>query len=122
MTSRDIDNLVNSIAARVRDQLQENARSGVSNTEPCTRSKEECVGCGWSASRRPADVRAILRNGASRVAAAPEVGPVADDLASSIDHTLLKPDVTKDQLDTLCAEARKYSFASVCVNPSNVRY
>jgi deoxyribose-phosphate aldolase len=122
MTSRDIDDLVHNIAARVRDRLQESARSGVSNTEPCTRTKEECVGCGWGASRRPADVRAILRNGASRVAASPDVGPVADDLASAIDHTLLKPDVTKEQLDILCAEARKYSFASVCVNPSNVRY
>ncbi|NPV65605.1 MAG: deoxyribose-phosphate aldolase [Anaerolineae bacterium] len=39
-----------------------------------------------------------------------------------IDHTLLKPDATTDQIAHLCAEAREYHFASVCVNPSYVRY
>ncbi|AQS55349.1 deoxyribose-phosphate aldolase [Novibacillus thermophilus] len=38
-------------------------------------------------------------------------------LASIIDHTLLKPDATSDQIDTLCHEALTYQFASVCVNP-----
>ena len=33
------------------------------------------------------------------------------------DHTLLKPDATSEQIRALCAEARKYEFASVCVNP-----
>ena len=33
------------------------------------------------------------------------------------DHTLLKPDATSAQIVKLCAEARKYEFASVCVNP-----
>lgn len=44
----------------------------------------------------------------------------ATDLAAMIDHTALKPDVTPDAIDKLCAEAREYHFASVCVNPSNV--
>ena len=38
-------------------------------------------------------------------------------IASYIDHTLLKPDATGEQIDQLCAEAREYGFASVCVNP-----
>ena len=37
--------------------------------------------------------------------------------ASFIDHTLLKPDATKEQIKQLCEEAKKYGFASVCVNP-----
>ncbi|MCX8128814.1 MAG: deoxyribose-phosphate aldolase [Clostridia bacterium] len=41
-------------------------------------------------------------------------------LASIIDHTLLKPDATEKQIKELCSEARKYGFASVCVNPSYV--
>lgn len=41
-------------------------------------------------------------------------------LAAMIDHTLLKPDATPGQIDQLCAEARKYQFASVCVNPVHV--
>ncbi|MDH5506664.1 MAG: deoxyribose-phosphate aldolase [Anaerolineae bacterium] len=38
-----------------------------------------------------------------------------------VDHTLLKPDATADQIAQLCFEARKYEFASVCVNPTHVR-
>jgi len=43
-------------------------------------------------------------------------------LAQFIDHTLLKPDATRDQLRKLCAEAREYQFYSVCVNSANVPY
>ena len=32
------------------------------------------------------------------------------------DHTNLKPEATKDDIRTLCEEAKKYDFASVCVN------
>ncbi|WP_399553412.1 deoxyribose-phosphate aldolase [uncultured Varibaculum sp.] len=37
--------------------------------------------------------------------------------AAMIDHTLLKPDATKEQFDVLCAEARQYKFAMVAINP-----
>ncbi|MGF9975136.1 deoxyribose-phosphate aldolase [Viridibacillus arvi] len=40
------------------------------------------------------------------------------DYALLIDHTLLKPEATKEQIATLCQEAKKYDFASVCVNPT----
>lgn len=40
------------------------------------------------------------------------------DLAKYIDHTLLKPEATLQQIDKLCDEAVKYHFASVCVNTS----
>ncbi|HZR07898.1 MAG TPA: deoxyribose-phosphate aldolase [Myxococcales bacterium] len=42
------------------------------------------------------------------------------DLAPYIDHTLLKPEATRDDLVRLCEEARRYGFATVCVNPVNV--
>ena len=42
-------------------------------------------------------------------------------LASFIDHTLLKPDVTAGDIVKLCAEARERTFTSVCVNPFWVR-
>lgn len=38
-------------------------------------------------------------------------------LSKYIDHTLLKPEATEDQIRTLCREAIEYDFASVCVNP-----
>lgn len=41
-------------------------------------------------------------------------------IASYIDHTLLKPESTKEQVIELCKEAAEYEFASVCVNPSYV--
>jgi deoxyribose-phosphate aldolase len=38
-----------------------------------------------------------------------------------IDHTLLKQDATKEQVEKICAEAKEYTFASVCVNPTWVK-
>ncbi len=43
-----------------------------------------------------------------------------NNLASYIDHTLLKPDCTKDQIRALCNEAREFQFAAVCVLPTHV--
>jgi len=42
------------------------------------------------------------------------------ELASYIDHTLLKPDATRVQLEQLCAEAAEHQFSTVCVNGSRV--
>lgn len=44
------------------------------------------------------------------------------DICSHIDHTLLKPFATKQDLARVCAEAREMGFASVCVNPCNVAF
>ncbi len=38
-------------------------------------------------------------------------------IASMIDHTLLKPEATEDMVRSLCSEAKEYGFAAVCVNP-----
>lgn len=40
------------------------------------------------------------------------------EIAKYIDHTLLKADARKDQIEVLCNEAKEYGFASVCVNPT----
>ena len=42
------------------------------------------------------------------------------DLAKFIDLTLLKPDASRAQIETLCAEAAEHNFATVCVNGSRV--
>ncbi len=39
-----------------------------------------------------------------------------------IDHTLLKPEATKEQIKKICEEAKEYNFKSVCVNPTQVAY
>ena len=43
-------------------------------------------------------------------------------LAKYIDHTILKPDATKEDIRILCEEAKTYGFASVCVNPYWLSY
>ena len=43
-------------------------------------------------------------------------------LAKMIDHTLLKPEVTKERISSLIEEAKEYQFASVCLNPAWVSY
>jgi deoxyribose-phosphate aldolase len=43
-----------------------------------------------------------------------------EQLAKAVDHTLLKPDASRKDIMKLCAEAKKYEFASVCVNPTYV--
>jgi deoxyribose-phosphate aldolase len=66
------------------------------------------------------EVGQVVSAGAERLTS--RLGGIPDDLslAKMIDHTLLKPDATADQIAQLCYEARKYGFASVCINPTNV--
>jgi deoxyribose-phosphate aldolase len=44
-----------------------------------------------------------------------------EEVARLVDHTLLKPEATPAQVAQLCDEARRYGFASVCINPVYVR-
>ncbi len=82
-----------------------------------------CAGWERNVIDQPTAVKNIINNGADRIAAGIGVGEQLPDsnVAKYIDHTLLKPDVTPDQIRTLCEEAMEYSFASVCVNPSYVK-
>jgi len=60
----------------------------------------------------------VVNAGAERLSSTLGVIPQDMNLAKMIDHTLLKPDATQQEIAQLCFEARKYGFASVCVNPS----
>ncbi|MEZ5352116.1 MAG: deoxyribose-phosphate aldolase [Bryobacteraceae bacterium] len=59
----------------------------------------------------------IVGAGAVRVSASETLTGVDPAMAAMIDHTLLRPDATQAEIAKLCAEARRYGFASVCVNP-----
>jgi len=63
----------------------------------------------------------VISAGAERLTSTLGVIPQDVNIAGMIDHTLLKPDATPDQIAQLCFEARKYNFASVCVNPTWVK-
>lgn len=81
-----------------------------------------CVDCdGQCTSRCEDKVQEVLNAGASRLTSTLGNVKMPPDVAQMIDHTLLKPDASQDQIAQLCYEARKYGFAAVCVNPSYVR-
>ncbi|HLO18722.1 MAG TPA: deoxyribose-phosphate aldolase [Anaerolineales bacterium] len=60
----------------------------------------------------------VVNAGAERISSTLGVIPQDLNIAKMIDHTLLKPDATQQEIAQLCFEARKYGFASVCVNPT----
>ena len=60
----------------------------------------------------------VVSAGAERLTSTLGVIPGDMSLAKMIDHTLLKPDATQQEIAQLCFEARKHGFASVCVNPT----
>jgi len=83
----------------------------ITSAEP----KGACVG------ENPETAREFVRLGATgltSVAPAERPGSIPGDLARYIDHTLLKPNATEEQIRKLCAEALEFNFRSVCVNPT----
>jgi deoxyribose-phosphate aldolase len=81
-----------------------------------------CTLCQVCADTNPEFVRQLVGMGADRVGHRPGAGVVPGELAKYIDHTLLRPDATRQEILDLAAEARQYGFASVCVHPTNVRH
>jgi len=78
-----------------------------------------CGLCADCIQRNPEGVRRMMEEtGVDRISLGPGGSGVPQDLTQYIDHTLLKPEATADQIRHLCQEAREYSFAAVCVNPN----
>jgi deoxyribose-phosphate aldolase len=65
----------------------------------------------------PDRLRGVIDAGATRIGLH-ATGGAPGGVASMIDHTLLKPDATRKDIEALCREAAEYTFASVCVNPT----
>ena len=133
--SPDREQLVEIITRQVLDALREDggaaaasgagrashaeAKSPAASLDPHDpETCERCRNFGVSAVRGPDETRRLAEAGASRVVATVGYCPASDGLASLIDHTLLKPDATREQIEQLCREAAQFCFASVCVNPN----
>ena len=71
--------------------------------------------------RCPERMHRVVDAGASRIGLVLGETASAKDWAKLIDHTLLKPEATDEDIKRLCEEAARYGFASVCVNPTWVR-
>jgi deoxyribose-phosphate aldolase len=70
----------------------------------------------------PHHIACALQAGASRIGLAwGQSAAATTDVAQYIDHTLLKPETTRVEIEKLCREARTFSFASVCINPTWVK-
>ncbi len=113
----DIEVLVEQITREVVAMLRVQQDSSV-----CTLAMGgTCSSCMLCVEKRPALVQQFVDAGAVRLGAAPGLVRVPAGVAQYIDHTLLKPEATADQIARLCAEAREHHFAAVCVNPCNIR-
>lgn len=93
----------------------------ISATTPANCDNETCIDCGQCADRAPDTVRKFIDLGLSRLSNAPGGIGTPKEFSKYIDHTLLKPEATKENIKKLCQEAVEYNFASVCINPSYVK-
>ena len=103
----DMDALVERIAKKVSEELQMNVVPPL----PSVRGT-------WSDSTR---LKGLVDAGADRVGTDGSAPDRPSEVAKFIDHTLLKPTATRDQIVKVCEEARKHGFASVCVNSTWIR-
>jgi deoxyribose-phosphate aldolase len=76
-----------------------------------------CIACGSCISKQPKVVERVVAAGAERITSGTVHREVDHRIASLIDHTLLKPDATVDEIAKVCLEAKRFGFASVCLNP-----
>jgi len=119
----NLDEVVEIISRRVTERLMQKGLltekiQNLPGDVPC----EECSGCGHCVTRKPEAVKNIIQSGAERISSKSGILGVTIDakMAAMIDHTLLKPDATREQLMKICEEAKQYSFATVCVNSANI--
>jgi deoxyribose-phosphate aldolase len=107
MTPDEVRRIVDVVLEELGSGSGGQVRPGVT-TCPCHAVLYECC---------PHRVGGVLQAGASRLGLHASGGP-AGSVAALIDHTLLKPDASQSDIETLCREAREFGFATVCVNPT----
>jgi deoxyribose-phosphate aldolase len=112
---QDFDAVVERVVREVLTKLGQEGR--VPAQTECT----VCVSCGKCVEKVPDVVEKIKNAGASRISASPGIASVGQAIAPLIDHTLLKPDASRADIEKLCREAKEFAFASVCVNPCNIK-
>ncbi len=117
LDSATVERLVEQITKEVLILLREEETSGQAGSDGGT-----CTDCtGHCVLQCQDKVQQVVNAGASRLSSTLGNVGVGPEIARMIDHTLLKPDATQDQIAQLCYEARKHGFAAVCVNPSYVK-
>ena len=101
-----------------RDELQRLITLIVQELSAVQRTPDARCSChSVNAECCPSRLQGVIDAGASRVGVLATGGAPAG-VASMIDHTLLKPDATRKEIEDLCREAAQFKFATVCVNPA----
>lgn len=115
--SATIEQLIERITREVLLLLheEEEREQAGSQASHCAECQGQCV------QQCTDKVQQVVGAGATRLSSTLGGVDVGPEIASLIDHTLLKPDATQDQIAQLCYEARKFGFATVCINPTYVR-
>lgn len=101
-------------------EVKVSSTSSIPQMECTSSSSRDCTGCLLCVIKRAPVIQRFIDAGASRIGAGLGVTNVPSNIASYIDHTILKPDATEKDIAKLCEEARQYNFAAVCINPSYV--
>jgi len=114
VTHTELDRLVAQIGEEILARVGPPAKKGEGLNLP----DQVCPGCTQRCAQTCAkNTREIIAAGANRVSASDKLTKIDPAIAAMIDHTILKPDATRDDVIKICREARQYGFASVCVNP-----
>lgn len=95
------------LIAIIADEVMAASRRPVAQCS-CHHVREDCC---------PGRLQGVIDAGAARLGLHATGGGVPTGVAGLIDHTLLKPDATRKEVEQLCREAAEFSFATVCVNP-----
>ena len=119
MTQTELDRLV----AEIGEEILSRVGAPAAGTAPrkgegLNLPDQVCPGCVQRCPQTCArNTKEIIAAGADRVSASERLTKIDAAIAALIDHTILKPEATRDDVVKICREARRYGFASVCVNP-----
>ncbi|MGO9271233.1 MAG: deoxyribose-phosphate aldolase [Terriglobia bacterium] len=105
LTRKELEDLVGTITAEVMRQVKPASLVDVRPAAKPAAKDEMCEGCPHNPGPAVLDPRTIRLTADVRA------------LAAVIDHTLLRPEATQNQIERLCDEAARMGFAAVCVNP-----
>jgi deoxyribose-phosphate aldolase len=115
---RELEQVIKLVTEEVVRYL--GANGGLPAASP-ERDDELCPDCDRNCVEKCSrKTRAVVDAGADRISCGPSVIQLDAGFASLIDHTLLKPDASREEIRKLCEEAARFGFASVCINPWNV--
>lgn len=115
MNSSELDQLVAQIGGEILARVN---RPALSKAEGLNIDDTVCPGCTQRCAQTcEKKTKEIVGVGADRISASDKLTKIDPAIARLIDHTILRPDATRADVVKVCQEARKYQFASVCVNP-----